>query len=388
MVMRAQFVFPVLASILILGTLGFSALDQQAHAYHTPTPGSPTIQIIVDTTDGDGSFDFTIHNATNPADRHFVNIPDTFINNQSPPLAVQAASYSVIEFPVPDNWIHNNNESDCTIDGVSHGSTINFNIENGDTVVCTFVNLFVPPTAVCGDGIQDPGEACDDGNQVNTDACTNACQLPVCGDTITSPPETCDDGNTTSGDGCDSSCLIETPFCEENDCDDGISCTVDTCDEDTDSCNNTPDNTFCDDATFCNGLETCDAEIGCQDGTPPVIDDQIACTIDSCEEPNEIVNNPDDSLCPVTSCTVGMCVEGVGCEISDVADGTVCEDTGVCMVGVCTFDEPPKVEICHKNKKTLSINPDSVNDHINDHGDILGPCETEDKQKKPKKSKK
>jgi hypothetical protein len=139
---------------------------------------------------------------------------------------------------------------------------------------------------------------------------------------------------------------------------------------------------------FCDGSETCDAEIGCLAGTPPAPDDQIACTIDSCDETdNVIVNNPDDSQCLATSCTVGMCVEGVGCESSDVADGTVCEDIGVCMVGVCTFDEPPKVEICHKNKKTLSINPDSVDDHINDHGDILGPCEPEEKQKKVKDSK-
>jgi hypothetical protein len=57
------------------------------------------------------------------------------------------------------------------------------------------------------------------------------------------------------------------------------------------------------------------------------------------------------------------------------------------MVGVCTFDEPPKVEICHKNKKTLSINPDSLDDHINDHGDTFGACEPEEKQKKVKDSK-
>jgi len=46
--------------------------------------------------------------------------------------------------------------------------------------------------------------------------------------------------------------------------------------------------------------------------------------------------------------------------------------------------EPTKVEVCHKNKKTLSINSDSVEDHIN-HGDKLGPCDAEDKVKKSKK---
>jgi cysteine-rich repeat protein len=37
----------------------------------------------------------------------------------------------------------------------------------------------------CGDGIVQPGEACDDGNQSNTDSCTNLCKIPFCGDGFT-----------------------------------------------------------------------------------------------------------------------------------------------------------------------------------------------------------
>lgn len=33
-----------------------------------------------------------------------------------------------------------------------------------------------PPTMTCGNGMPDPGEQCDDGNQVDTDDCTNQCQ--------------------------------------------------------------------------------------------------------------------------------------------------------------------------------------------------------------------
>ena len=36
----------------------------------------------------------------------------------------------------------------------------------------------------CGDGDKGPGEECDDGNMVNTDACTNMCKSAKCGDTI------------------------------------------------------------------------------------------------------------------------------------------------------------------------------------------------------------
>lgn len=44
-------------------------------------------------------------------------------------------------------------------------------------------NLFVDElsigcgTGLCGDGAVDPGEACDDGNEVDTDACNNVCTL-------------------------------------------------------------------------------------------------------------------------------------------------------------------------------------------------------------------
>lgn len=36
-------------------------------------------------------------------------------------------------------------------------------------------------------------------------------------------------------------------------------------------------------------------------------------------------------------------------------------------------DEEPKVEICHKDKKTLSVSADDVDEHL-EHGDVLGAC--------------
>ncbi|MCB1454664.1 MAG: DUF4215 domain-containing protein [Rhizobiaceae bacterium] len=46
----------------------------------------------------------------------------------------------------------------------------------------------IPPDPICGNGIVEPGEACDDGNSSNTDACNNQCELTVCGDGITQNP--------------------------------------------------------------------------------------------------------------------------------------------------------------------------------------------------------
>lgn len=35
---------------------------------------------------------------------------------------------------------------------------------------------------LCGNGHLDPGEACDDGNVVDTDSCVAGCALAICGD--------------------------------------------------------------------------------------------------------------------------------------------------------------------------------------------------------------
>ena len=77
----------------------------------------------------------------------------------------------------------------------------------------------------CGDGVVDPGEACDDGNTSTETECpygTPLCEgcdatcdavLPLtgefCGDGALSVLEECDDGNVDDGDGCDSECTFE-----------------------------------------------------------------------------------------------------------------------------------------------------------------------------------
>lgn len=63
--------------------------------------------------------------------------------------------------------------------------------------------------AVCGNGIIDPGEACDDGNTINGDACTSNCKTIVCGNGIIDAGEECDDGNTLDYDGCSARCRKE-----------------------------------------------------------------------------------------------------------------------------------------------------------------------------------
>ena len=64
----------------------------------------------------------------------------------------------------------------------------------------------------CPNGVQDIGEGCDDGNMIDTDACTNTCNRARCGDGISQAGvEQCDDANTVDTDGCTNDCT--TPRC-------------------------------------------------------------------------------------------------------------------------------------------------------------------------------
>ncbi|RMG96077.1 MAG: DUF4215 domain-containing protein [Deltaproteobacteria bacterium] len=105
-----------------------------------------------------------------------------------------------------------------------------------DDGVCVDEDAQGPPDT-CGDGILHQGEACDDGNDVDDDGCTNACTLPACGDGIVQAAEgeQCDDGNTDAGDGCSETCQHES-------CGDGIVQPMEACDDgndvDDDGCTN------------------------------------------------------------------------------------------------------------------------------------------------------
>ncbi len=90
---------------------------------------------------------------------------------------------------------------------------------------------------VCGDGVTDPGETCDDGNDIDDDACRNDCTEPVCGDGIVDAYlfEPCDDGNDSNEDDCRTDCSV--PKCGDGilddfigeECDDGDALSNDGC---------------------------------------------------------------------------------------------------------------------------------------------------------------
>ena len=120
-----------------------------------------------------------------------------------------------------------------------------------------------PPT-VCGDGVIEGGEVCDDSNTVDDDGCSSNCIPEVCGDAILEnngvfPDEECDDGNTTDDDGCQGDCS-----CDPNGCGNGV--VTEQCGEQCDDGNTIDDDLCANDCTlneFCgdgivNGEEACD----------------------------------------------------------------------------------------------------------------------------------
>jgi cysteine-rich repeat protein len=70
-----------------------------------------------------------------------------------------------------------------------------------------------PPPGVCGNGMLNLGEECDDGNTRDNDGCSAKCKYEYCGDGIVQAPlgEQCDDGGYRNDDGCDMFCQIERP---------------------------------------------------------------------------------------------------------------------------------------------------------------------------------
>src|SRR5947209_5246490 len=110
----------------------------------------------------------------------------------------------------------------CSVHGVSftpddaQGCTVESDCGNP---ACVGVPACQPR---CGNGIVDPGEQCDDGNDVNGDTCDSNCTTPACGNGIVDSGEQCDDGNDVNGDTCDSNCTM--PACGNGIVDPGEQC--------------------------------------------------------------------------------------------------------------------------------------------------------------------
>jgi cysteine-rich repeat protein len=165
----------------------------------------------------------------------------------------------------------------------------------------------------CGNGKQDVGEECDDGNVMDGDGCSHDCHKETCGNGRLDSGEQCDDGNTTAGDGCSPTCQIERCGNGHLDpgevCDDGNNVDCDGCSADcksNETCGNCVVDTKC--GEVCDDCNTqpgdscepdCKGGSGCGNG---VLDPN-----EECDDGNTDSN--DDCLYP--SCVPNVCGDGV-----------------------------------------------------------------------------
>jgi len=242
--------------------------------------------------------------------------------------------------------------------------------------------------ALCGNGVVDPGEECDDGNTVSGDCCSAACffeqggcacnDANVCTDDGTCNgtgtcqvvgfnANPCQDGNAcTAGDtcatgtcvggaplDCDDHNLCTTDSCDPalgcvhtaaRSCDDGNVCTTDSCDPATGDCTMAPNTAACEDGNPCTAHDTC-ADGACHGGPPLACDDGNACTTDSCDPAVGCVHAANTLACDDGNvCTSDSCEPATGCVHTANAaacdDGNVCTTADTCSNGTCVGGPP------------------------------------------------
>jgi fibro-slime domain-containing protein len=245
------------------------------------------------------------------------------------------------------------------------------------------------PSAVCGNGVIEIPEVCDDGNAMPNDGCDDACHREdhytcptagkpcvhdvICGDGRVDGNEGCDDGNKSDGDGCAADCSkVECGWecaggtlCRAAKCGDGMVAGLEQCDDgnamDGDGCSTLcvlesrpvaePEGWLCTSppANGCKGPTTC-TKTTCGDGKKEgseQCDDGNKVTGDKCSpfcrlEPNcPAGGGPcttacgDGLLLPIDKdngqvCDDGNTVSGDGCSADcKKEDGFVCTDTPV-----------------------------------------------------------
>jgi len=112
--------------------------------------------------------------------------------------------------------------------------------------------------AVCGDGIQQGTEACDQG-AANSDERANACRTDCtrarCGDGVIDTGETCDDGDTVDNNACSNACVpVASILCQP--------CSADAeCGRTVDRCVTLPGGRYC--GTNCSADADCPSDYRC-----------------------------------------------------------------------------------------------------------------------------
>ena len=241
---------------------------------------------------------------------------------------------------------------------------------------------------VCGDGEQDLGEDCDDGNNVGGDGCAPDClSTEECGNGIVDAAagEECDDGNLIGGDLCDGDCQVIVSSVCGNEVidlgDDDQFCSTEYCTFVADPLGTCVYETLvCDDGKDCTGAgDGCNPSSGCQyepqdcldtpctspEGEPdPICMDDDLCTTDACATETGTCQLYYTECSDGDDCTRDWCNPHTGsCNYEDVG-GDCISDCGLLGGDLyCDDDDSCTVDLCNEDDGTCIYFRIYCNDH-------------------------
>ena len=220
-------------------------------------------------------------------------------------------------------------------------------VKNHKMLLASFDDSADPPPdgfyydPVCGNGVLEDIEECDDGNTVSGDGCSDLCTAEegfanssICGNYIVEPGEECDEGNPPVLESC-------SPDCKFVACGNGVVDLGEDCDDGSESAACNSDCTF---ATCGDYYTNAAAGEECDEGNPPVLE--------SC--------SPD---CKFVACGNGVVDLGEDCD--DGSESATCNSD--CTFAICgdyytntvageECDEgnPPVLESCSSECKFVA----------------------------------
>lgn len=240
----------------------------------------------------------------------------------------------------------------CTIDDTCANGTCSVatdkNCEDGDPCTDNFCD---PISGQCRQNVN--AADCEDG-----DPCTvsDYCELGEC---LTGSAKNCSDNNECTSDSCRASdgfclhdpntgtacgasnkCIISgtcnslgTCDATYKVCDDGKVCTTDVCAPSTGLCSYNANTLSCDDGNACTSGDVCFS--GICGGSGVTCDDDVDCTLDSCDTQSGCVFAPSNEYCDDgNECTTDICDPIFGCVNTPLADAGAfpCSDDDACTL--------------------------------------------------------
>ena len=241
-----------------------------------------------------------------------------------------------------------NTEGVCGDGVVDAGEQCDQGEQNSETGQCTPECLI----AVCGDGyVRSDYEDCDDANEDENDYCLNDCSANECGDGIVNEGvEACDDANDDETDECRSDCTLGS--CGDGQVQDGEQCD-DGNEDQTDSCAGCHF-AFCGDGHAWTGMEECDD--GNQQDNDACLtvclaascgDGELWTDMEECDDGNLSDNDACPTSCEPATCGDQFVYSDGGPESCD--DGNNVSDDGCdaeCLAEYCTLvDNGPEEDL-------------------------------------------